>query len=1246
MQAFALSPFAMLGLPARWLVGVWAMLMISGMSLDLVRHAMGQDPQTVPPGGMMPPENVPRVVGPGVLPDLMYMRNQKGEEILVPRARYEDFERILMETELGSEGLAATPSLNQLDLSIEPKSDYADIQVRGWISLKRPNRTTWTVPIALGQLQWMPSDPASGPKARDPQEEATADGIESIATSLQANGYLWRLGPGKSLQRRLDLDAVCRVNSSASSSTLRLDLPPAATVVKLKLPKGNWELNATGGGNEVIEPFQEQGEYSVAIVRTSSSSINLTWSLKETREPSAAIEVFSQTKFSPSGDVNRWRADSALAIRGPIKLGGKRIRWILPAQGVLREANSNIIRFPNYRLVRAKPGDQPPLSAVPSIAPLAPDPISLTGQPSIEAWWIEIDEPYSRSELDLNLEWDLSRASSESQVAFESPRLDGIERHSGTIEFAIPRTNSIDWFPLGQVKLTRQSQASDGSESIVYSFQFEGQNAGVATKWTSIVDRPRIVSEQRVEVRENQLLLRGGMEFGSDPIQLPLLQLEVEGWKPERIVLYPSEIDIPLDSIVYAAGNATENPLQAWSLPIGANLWIRSTSAIRPGSTEPSRAERNTDLFPGIKTYGNNPISNPLEILATSTDKKETNTTRRIEYFFSRTLEASDAQVAYSLPRLSWLSQEAQQRVTRNVPGRLLVMSWPFRLASDTASSSGLMETSLDRVTQKQFLDGNSSITNPFIMQFQITDSNLPLKWAGKRIRKGSFVSAILSTSAYLEKDTIEWNARWECKCIGSRPTELMLGLPSGSTEDSKQQSISDLELKIDGRAVEASWAAMDPQSSSKYRWAKISVPEVPVDGSHRLDFMLESKFTTQAPNQTGSEQSLAFDAGLPQLKPTGQFEQILLEEIEFRTLDSPEFTLVRSDETKAQETLIDPDQQQVTLVATKRLSTLQTPVRLYGQWIQTIVNAIEQRDRYVARFQTDQRTIQIKVEHDRIRDSEWVLDGQRAAVREDTQHEGEAIITIPESEQNTGDSYHVLEVYTSKSAVGGWLRHVQPIGPRLESSAASTPLVWQIIVPRTEHLVFTSRNALPMYQWRWSDLFLRRLGDLQQEQIEERFGATKQPMLAKQVNQYDLTSIGANQPLEATFIPAAMIWLPVSSIVLLLAGVLRGNRWIRWPWFWAVFFASYFVFSQVAWDISLLVLQAACVSVALALLYGIASWLMDRKARRRSIFVSRQYKPSTPVGKLEPISNANRKATQEVAALKSTVTVQTREPQ
>ena len=1222
--------------------------LVFGHCLEHRPNALGQEPQAMPPGGIMPPENLPRVIGPGVLPDLMYMRNEKGEELLVPRARYEDFERILMETELGGEGLAATPSLNQLDLVIEPKTDYADVQVRGLLLLKRANRTTWTVPISLGQLQWLPRDSEADDSAKDSKDIGSVDRVDSIATAVQANGYLWRMGPSSSLQRRLELDAVCKVNTTGSGSTLRLDLPPAATVIKMKLPKGDWELNATGGGNEVIEPFQNQGEYAVAIVRTSSNSINLNWSRKESRESSAAMEVLSQTKFSPSGDANRWRADSSLAIRGPIKLGGKRIKWTLPAQGVLREANSNIIRFANYRLVRAVPGDQNLSTSSAILASEPSDPVALSEQPPAEVWWIEIDEAYSRSELDLNLEWDLSRVSSESQVAFESPRFEGIERHSGTIEFAIPRTNSIDWVPIGDVKLTRQSQSSDGSESIVYSFQFEGQNAGITTKWTSIVDRPRIFSEQRIEVREGQLLLKGIIEFASDPIQLPLLQLEVQGWKPERIVLYPSEMDIPLESIPEAGISTNEIPNGAWSLPISANLWIRSNTAIRPNSAEGSRSERNPDNFPSNNALGSNIIGNPFDIFPKLTDSKESSQAWRIEYLLSRSLVAGNNQIDFSLPRLSWLSQEAQQRVTRNVPGRLVVFSWPYRLATRTSEIKGLIETSLDRALQKQFLDGNASIANPFLMQFQVADTNEASIWVGQRIRKGSFVSSSLAASVALAKDTMQWNARWDCKCIGSRPTELLLALPLTLNAQVDESAIKDLEVKIDGREIEIQWSEIDPQLSKGYRLAKISVPEVPVDGSNRLDFLLESKFNVPIPRGNGSEDSFICELGVPQLRSTREYEQVLVEDIEFRTINTEEFTLGRLDQTIDQGFLIDPSQQRVTLSATRRSTDQHSPIRLQGEWVQTIVNAIEQRDRYVAKFQTDQRSIPIHVENDLIRDSEWVLDGQRAMVREDAERKGIAILTIPESSESNSSSAHVLEVYTSKSAPRGWLRHVKPLGPRIQNQASpsSSPMVWQIIVPRTEHLVSTTQNALPMYQWRWSDLVLRRVGEIQQEQIEERFGATRQPVLAKQVNQYDLTSIGASHSLEATFIPSALIWLPVSSVVLLLAAVIRGNRWIRWPWFWALFFAFYFVFSQLAWDISLLVLQAAVVSVALALFYGMVRWLMDRRARRRSIFVSRQYNPTAPVGKLGPSSNLVRKSASDALALRSTVTVKTREPQ
>jgi hypothetical protein len=1201
----------------------------------------GQETPGIVPGGMMPPENIPRVVGPGILPDLMVMRNQKGEEILVPRARYEDFERLLMETEIGGEGLAATPSLNQLDLLIEPVSDYSKVQVRGLISLKKANRTTWTVPIALSQLQWIPSQRAPlGSQVENPSE-AQPDGVESLATSTQANGYLWRLGPGKSLQRRLELDALCKIVSTPSSNSLRLDLPPAATVLRLRLPKGEWELNATGGGNEVVEPFQTQGEYSVAIVRTSSNSINLTWSPKVNRDAIAAVEVRSQTKFSPTGDANRWRVDTAFSIRGPVKLAGKRILLNLPAQGLLREGNSNVLSFPNYRLVRSRGNSESNNSRNQlDLASPPPDPISLVQETSSQAWWIEIDEGYSRSELDINLEWFMSRAPSDSQVVFEAPLLEGVERHNGAIEFAIARTNSIAWTSKGNAQLTRQSQASDGSDSIVYSFQFEGQPAGIVTQWTTIADRPRIGSQQSIEVRESQMLLRGAIEFGTDPIQLPLLQLEAQGWKPERIVLYPSEMDVPLETLPNAGKPNGEIPTGEWSLPISANLWIKTTGPGRPTGSDTKGNDRSSDIL-----FGSLGLGNPFESIAKSTDKTDFGPVWRMEYLLTKNLTAQTQEIEFSLPKLSWLSQETQQRVTRTAPGKLLVASWPYRLTATTGELSGLIESSLDRTLQKKLFSSTPD-ANPFLMQYQISDSTAANRWVGHRTRKGSFVSAEMSSNVALNQDAMDWNIRWDCKCLGSRPTELRLGIPLATSLSDSEKAIRNLRVKIDNQPTTVESIASDAGIPEGRRWVKLLVPDVSPDGSYRLDFLVEANYSIDEPELTKPSEQVALELNLPILESTKELEQLLVDSSEFRLLHTSSFSVSRSSGSNYGIISVDPRDPRVSIQAKRRTENPNASLKVIGQWVQTIVNALEQRDRYVARFETDQSFVAIRVSPETLRSSEWIIDGQRITVREDVDRKGYATIPFPEEVAKEYRNVHVLEVFTTQAAPKGWYRQVQPIGPRLESGPSSGPFVWQIIVPRTEHLVASTENALPMYQWRWSDLFLRRVGELSQEQMEEKLGASTQPILAQQVNQYDLNCVASTRSLEATFVPSALIWLPVSLTVLVLAVVLKGNRWIRWPWFWAVFFAFFFIFSQIFWDISLLVLQAAIAAVGLAMVYSLARWLMDRRARRRSIFVSRNYTPAGALAKGTTGSNISKKFSQDGPALRSTVTAKPREPQ
>jgi hypothetical protein len=552
------------------------------------------------------------------------------------------------------------------------------------------------------------------------------------------------------------------------------------------------------------------------------------------------------------------------------------------------------------------------------------------------------------------------------------------------------------------------------------------------------------------------------------------------------------------------------------------------------------------------------------------------------------------------------------------------------------------VETSLDRITQKQWTDANAGAT-PFLMQYQIADATASSRWTGTRSRKGSFVSASLYTSLTPSSDSIRWDLRWNCRCLGSRPTELRIGFP---VEGDLDRSVQDATISIDNRQVALEWLEPVAGQTESLRWAKFSVPEVSADASNRLDFLIEAQYTSKQPLLLQAEDETLLDLGLAKLSSLRDQEQVILDLAQLRLRSTDVFKVSAFEGTNEGVYELDPDQSRFKLTAARRANRSKSPLRLEAEWVQTIVNALEQRDRYVARFQTDQRVVRIQASLALIRDAEWMLDGQRATVRQDSESEGFASVAIPETSDPAASTNHVLEVFTTQTAPKGWFRRVQPIGPRIQPTPSSAPLVWQIIVPRTEHLISSTKNALPMYQWRWRDLFFRRVGQSDQEEIEVRIGATPQPVLAQQVNQYDLTSVASTQPLEAIFVPSALIWLPVSMVVLALAIVLRDSRWIRWPWFWAVFLGAFFVFSQFAWDISLLVLQAAIVAVGLAILYGLARWAMDRRARRRSIFVSRQYTPAPISGRANSGSNVIKKASVDSSLLRSTVTAKTREPQ
>jgi hypothetical protein len=1175
----------------------------------------------------MPPDRVPDTLRPGIRPDVFYLKNEKGEEVLIPRTSYEAFERGLIDASRASTENPAGIGLSSLDLLVEPDREYAKVKVNGRLNLSTETKTWFPLPIALGQLQWIPSPDRP---------------IENVTVSTQSNGYFWRIQPGPAQERSLQLDALCKLASSSGGYSIRLDLPPTSTVIRLKLPKGDWELSATGGGNEVVEPFQNAGDFSLATVRTTANTVTLSWNRKTEQDSLAAIEATSQTKFAPTADASLFRAVTSLSIRAPQKLGGKRFVIALPNGSQVRETTNTPIGFSGYRLVRTiSEPDEGSATNQQATNQRATDQQATDNRPGEKQpveLSLEIEEGMVRSEIDIPIEWQIANNSGADSILFSAPDITGVQRHTGTIECLVPRNVLFDWKPLDETQLLRQSQANDGSDSMVYTFQFERQPAGIQSQWTSLASRPRLASKYSVDIQEDQIQLTGTIDFLSDPIQLPLLQLEIVGWKVERIVMRPTDYEIdpgqPLST----------DRIPRYSIPINSSLWLGS--AVENRGNIKNESARSESM----------PSDGSLSTASKTTDGEIAKRTGaeeaprfRLEYILSQPIASSAKELSWELPQLSWLTQDTQQRSAKTVYGSLLVTSWPFRLLANPEQTVGMLHAATTVAARGSEVPSDRLATGsaaPFVLSYQISDAATAARWAGSRERRASSTSSTYLGSAWVSRNQIELQHRWNCRSFGNRPASLRIGVPisnypTGTPSDSSAsktpdapnvpppatapQSLAPRTILVDGIETKLDLLPADPQAISDgmiwYRW---NVPIAPSDSSHTSDFLV--RWNTILPILWDDSQQYPLDLPFPIIAPDHAEDSLVIESSELKVSHSNEIQIrstagVIGTSTTASGDLRErelgyhvfpllPSAPRWTGLMVLRGESVGDSIRIDSEWVQTILNAIDQRDRYVVRFASNDESIEIEIPSNVRKDAKILLDGRLANVTESVDKPDSLQIELnrsPLSERDSSEeALHVLEVFTTKPSKAGWWRKIQMSAPRLRPDENTSPFVWQIIVPRSEHLLFTSQQLAPLYQWRWQDLFLTRTSEYSQEAMERTLGASRQSIISQQTNQYDLISMTGAASLESWFVPSSMIWLPVAFLVLVFSVLMNERRWLRWPWVWIVTLLGGFLFSQWAWDISIIVAQSAVAAISIAITYWLTRWLLDRRARRRSIFVSR----------------------------------------
>lgn len=1080
-----------------------------------------------------PPTRAPDVLAPGARPDVYWLRNAQGVPVMVPRIDYEEFERLLEEAS-GAKQDQPPPALSQLDLLIEPEVDFAKVAVDAALRLPSPNRSWLTVPIGLASMQWLPS----------------ADRPDRDDLVVQSSGYVWRIEPGLSRDRSLKLSAVCKITASNSGNSIRLDLPATATVVRLKLPLGEWDLTASGGGTEVVEPFRTIDGHSVAIVRTTANTLNLAWNRKEERQSIIAVEAASQTKFSASDDGALIKAVTTWSLRGPTSLGGRSFTVSLPPNGQVLEPATSRVGIAGYRMTR-RVGESEP---------------SAEEEPKPTIFDIDVDESLARAELDVALEWQIIGPPNPKALILDAPTIEGVQSHSGAIECVIPRGVVFQWSPTGDARLIRQGMAADGSNSMVFAFQFASQPAGVKASWQSLVNRPKMRANHQIEVRENSAILGGRIDFLSDPTQLPLLQAEWSGWDVDRVIVHPSMLELDRNSLQISEDK------ERVVLPLNASLFMGGGRDVPLGNIASGTGTVNLEGSER-SAPGSSPASTGAKVVAQDAFA--------IEYVLTKPLHAGDDLLRLSLPQLSWLNQDTQQRTVVTPAGVVRVQSWTYRFSEFEPAPSGLVPTSVAGASP-------DAVPAPFRLSYQVGESGELTTWISKRYRRPSSTSVDYDASPQLKGSSIEWNHRWVCRSYGGRPEALILGVPTNMVLGDVRVEGSTLELQ----KMEGGTASLDP----RYTWYTISVPRSPVDETQTADLLITA--TSEMPLSWDDTNSLPIQIELPVLRSARDEDLLVTDTTVVRRTDPS------SQGTEDREYQLDPDRPRWEEVLTKPVPVSERDIEIEAEWVQTILNAIYQRDRYVVRFSTEREWLDLDIPGSLRKDLEMVLDGRRVPYVDVPGYADRTRVELPSKER---DDRYVLEIFTMRPGPEGLLRRIYLNAPRLNPKKSTSPLIWQVIMPRTEHLIWSSSELAPLYRWEWNDLFFARKSDRTQQRMEAELGATKQPEVTLlQTNQYDLTTLAGNQALSAWFIPRSLIWLPVAIVVLLLSMSLGESSWLRKPWLWSGLLVTWLIFSQWSWDISILLAQTILAALGMAMTYGLLRWLINRRARRRSIFVSR----------------------------------------
>jgi hypothetical protein len=960
--------------------------------------------------------------------------------------------------------------------------------------------------------------------------------------SVSPQGYLWWLRSDQPRSHRIRFSTLSAVEITGNRAALGLDLPLGPLHLKLLIPGAPRDLVVADGESELGE-VRVAEEGATVDLRGSGGNLQLKWQLSTPTADISALQVVSQNRMAFNEQTLMWEGTSRLAMT---------------SKGSMQSVD--VVLAPGFRWV---PPSFPPLGELVSIVVLPAEAGKADEAVQGTRLRLRFNDLSVGEQREAEIKWECGQGPrGQASWQLTGPTVKNAQRHTGIWTIDVPSRYRLSWnTPLNapQVqKIPSEPQLTS------HTFRFVEQPVRMTLELEQQGHQMKMEPVHHLKVSEDHLEWSGQIDFSVDPSKLGDLRLQLGPWKLERIQgLKGNAIDLAFerqedgailpewDEAMETLDDDLANPGRGWS---GLRFWARRPWNPRQDMPVAWSLPRVQYRLPGAESETSELGSGYLCIE------------------MDENLRADEATWQWEGLSMETASPDLLQRLKAllrgNVPDAKRLLAYRFQ--SD--SPAPWWKAQWQVLPQQIFVDREFDIAllrefKSVVQRFRYRIDNKPLNrfrmWVPENVMRRT------QTSAPFQVSVNGKNARWTAVVPDSDDT-IRASLPPGSAwrliELTKDDQAWDKQLDVEVRTEQPYEPDLTVEQEAQTLWLVRPWMDVePTILSTRSEMTIDASIDCEIPSELQGSPPLAASAKKGLLLQGDQWS--IACRVRLLSL---------------------PDEQSVAL---KRV------------WLQTSLNSFLQQDRCVIQFRTLAPRIEIELpSHFDQRRLEYYLDGK--PVKPWSSGKVNTIfLNVPVSPEG---SVHVLEFWNRFSSSRSIYAPIAARVPLLIGATPDAPMLWQIVVPRNEHLVFSSQSLVPEFRWEWADLFWARKSHWTQPELEQWVGGSVQPEMMSQTNQYVMSVLGHEKELQAWILPRHWLWFPLGGTMLLFTAIALPVAQRKNPWLLLGVLAPLMALTVFMPDLAVLLSQWMLVGLLLILTVLAAGWVIDRRVQRRSIFKSR----------------------------------------